>query len=565
METFFHILRYKILSFLKTTFDRKAVTAVRGIGSLVVFGGFALSAYVLSFAITKYLVPKVGLAVFHHLVSMMLFVLFVSVNMGNIIVSYATLYKSPEVGYLFTKPVSFEQIFVLKFLDNFLYSSTTFFLLVFMALLGYGTYVQYQWYTYIILLMFVFTPFLFLSACLGVLILMSLVKVASRVGFRKVVAGLSVVYIAAIALFFKFSSPITMLEGASKLRLGEESAFDVFQIPALALLPNTIASTVLFHLSSGHILDSFLSAAILFLMTTAMFAVVLYVGRKYYYRTWLMTFEFQARSNTVEAGRKVKKFDFRTESRLPAQMEVLVKKEYFLFRREASQWLHLALMLVLVAVFAASIVNVNLRLRVTEVQTLGYLILYAFGGFLSCSLALRFVFPAISLEGNSFWTQLSAPLNMKKPYFLKFALGFVLVLAPALLVAVFSNIPFVRISQRRPLLLYFGVFSAVWVSVTLVSLNLGLGSFFANYKEKNPIRLASSQGATLTFLMSLVYLFALVSVFIIPLTEYFQSLFQILPFDMSAIVAPGTTLYMLSAALSVFALMIGYRSLQRDF
>lgn len=565
MGTFFHILRYKVLSFLKTTFDRKAVTAVRGIGTLIVFGGFALSAYILSFAITKYLVPKVGLAVFHHLVSMVLFVLFVAVNMGNIIVSYATLYKSPEVSYLFTKPVSFEQIFALKFLDNFLYSSTTFFLLVFMALLGYGTYFHYQWYTYFILLIFVFTPFLFLSACIGVLVLMSLVKVASRFGFRKVVGGLSVVYIASVALFFKFSSPITMLEGAGKLRLGGQSAFDAFQIPAFAVLPNTIASQVLYHLSRGNIYDSFSSAAALFLLTSIVFGFVLYIGRKYYYRTWLMTFEFQARSNTVEAGRKMKMFDFRKESRLPAQIEVLVKKEYFLFRREASQWLHLALMLVLVAVFSVSIANVNLRLKVTEVQTLGYLILYAFGGFLSCSLSLRFIFPAISLEGSTFWTQLSAPLNMKKPYVLKFILGFVLVLVPALLVAVLSNIPFVRFSERRPLLMYFGIFSAVCVSLTLVSLNLGLGSFFANYKEKNPIRLASSQGATLTFLMSLVYLFALVSVFIIPLTEYFQSLFQFLPFDMTAIVAPGTTLYMLSAALSVFALMIGYRSLQRDF
>jgi ABC-2 type transport system permease protein len=565
MATFFHILRYKILAFLKTTFDRKAVTAVRGLGSLVVFGGFALTTYILSFTITSYLVPKVGLPVFHHLVSMMLFVLFVAVNMGNIIVSYATLYKSPEVGYLFTKPVSFEQIFVLKFLDNFLYSSTTFFLLVFMALLGYGTYFHYLWFTYIILLVLVFTPFLFLSACVGVLILMSLVKVASRWGFRKVVGGLSVVYVAAIALFFKYSSPITMLEGAGKLQLGGQSALEVFQVPAFSFLPNTIASTVLLHLTRGNLFQATLAASALLLLTTLVFTIVLIVGRRYYYRTWLMTFEFQARSNTVEAGRKLKLFDFRNTSRLSPQWESLLKKEYFQFRRETSQWMHLALMLVLVAVFAISIANLNLRLRVTEVQTLGYLILYAFGGFLSCSLALRFVFPAISLEGEAFWTQISAPLNLKKVYFLKFALGIVLVITPALLVAIFSNVPFVRMTERRPLLMYFGVFSAFWVSLTLVSLNLGLGGYFANHKEKNPIRLASSQGATLTFLMSLVYLIALVSIFIIPLTEYFQSLFQFLPFDMMNIVAPGTTLYMLSAALSVFAFLIGLRSLQRDF
>ena len=246
-------------------------------------------------------------------------------------------------------------------------------------------------------------------------------------------------------------------------------------------------------------------------------------------------------------------------------MESLLKKEYFQFFRDASQWIHLAVMAVLVAAFALSVGNVNLRLRVTTIQTIGYLVLYAFGGFLSCSLALRFIFPAISIEGNSFWSQLSAPLNRKKPFFVKFAIGFLLVLVPALLVAIFSNAPFVRTFEQRPLLMYFGIFSAFWISLTLVSLNLGLGGYFANYKERNPIRLASSQGATLTFLMSLVYLISLVSIVIIPMTEYFQSLFLFLPFDMSTIVAPATTIYMLSASLSAFALVVGLRSLQRDF
>lgn len=157
------------------------------------------------------------------------------------------------------------------------------------------------------------------------------------------------------------------------------------------------------------------------------------------------------------------------------------------------------------------------------------------------------------------------PLDLRKAYFTKFALGFLLVVLPALLVAVFSNIPFVRMSERRPLLMYFGLFSTFWVTLTLVSLNLGLGGYFANYQEKSPIRVASSQGATLTFLVSLVYLISLASIIILPLREYFQSLFQFLPFDMTMIVAPGTTLGVLSAGLSAFALVVGLRSLQRDF
>jgi ABC-2 type transport system permease protein len=565
MSTFFHILKYKLLSFVKATFDRKMVTAVKGIGSVVVFGTFAVAAFALSFAITRFVVPQVGLEVFHRIVSMTLFVLFVSVNMGNIIVSYATLYKSAEVGYLFTKPVSFSQIFVLKFLDNFLYSSSTFFLLVFMALLGYGAYFHYSLFTDLIVMFFVFMPMLFLSACIGVLILMSLVKVASQFGFRRVVAGLALLYFVIVVIFFKFSNPITMLEGAAKFQAGSLPSSTAGDGGIMSILPNNIASNVLFYITKGKLFLAFSEVMLMLFMTAAMFTVVLFVGKRYYYRTWLMTFEFQAKSNTVASGRTLKFFDFRKPSRLPAQLEVLIKKEYFQFFREASQWMHLALLLVLVFVFAISIRNLNVNLRVTEIQTIGYLILYAFAGFLSCSLALRFVFPAVSLEGKSFWTQLSAPIRLGKIYSLKFVIGFVLVLLPAILTSVFSNIPFAKMTERRPLLMYFGLYSTFWVTLTLVSLNLGLGGYFANYQEKNPIRVASSQGATLTFLVSLVYLVTLVSIVIIPLRDYFQSLFQFMPFDASVIVAPGTTVAMLSAGLSAFALVVGYRSLQRDF
>jgi ABC-2 type transport system permease protein len=565
MSTFFHILKYKLLSFVKATFDRKVVTAVRGIGSIVVFGMFAVAAYALSFAITRFVVPQVGLEVFHRIVSMMLFVLFVSVNMGNIIVSYATLYKSSEVGYLFTKPVTFAQIFVLKFLDNFLYSSSTFFLLVFMALLGYGTYFHYALYTDLAMMVLVFMPLLFLSACIGVLILMSLVKVASQFGFRRVVAGLSLAYVVIVILFFKLSNPISMLEGAGRLHAISLASSEGGGGGIMSFLPNNIASNVLYYVTRDRLFFAFGQAVLLLLMTAAMFAVVLFAGKRYYYRTWLMTFEFQAKSNTIASGRRVKFFDFRKPSLLPTQLEVLVKKEFFQFFREASQWMHLALLLVLVFVFAMSVRNLNVTLRVIEIQTIGYLILYAFAGFLSCSLALRFVFPAISLEGTSFWTQLSAPIKLTKIYALKFVIGMVIVFLPALLTSVFSNVPFVKMTERRPLLMYFGLYSTFWVTLTLVSLNLGLGGYFANYQEKNPIRVASSQGATLTFLVSLVYLITLVSIVIIPIRDYFLSLFHFAPFDMSVIVAPGTTVAMLSAGLSAFALVVGYRSLQRDF
>jgi hypothetical protein len=215
---FIHILHYKLLSFIKTAFDKRAVSIVRGIASSLVYCGFAFGAYTFALTATRFMLEhtRIGLSLFHTFISMLLFVLFVAVNLGNIIVSYSTLYRSSEVGFLLTKPVSFTTIFILKFLDNFFYSSTTFFVVAFMALLGYGSYFMYPWYFFAGIMFFVMIPFMFLSACLAVIILMAIMKLAGRVGFRKVMAGLFALYFFFIYLFFDSSNPITLVEKVNR-------------------------------------------------------------------------------------------------------------------------------------------------------------------------------------------------------------------------------------------------------------------------------------------------------------------------------------------------------------
>ena len=300
-------------------------------------------------------------------------------------------------------------------------------------------------------------------------------------------------------------------------------------------------------------------------MTTSVFLIALLVARKFYYRSWLVSLQVQAASSVPYSSNVRRFFDFRSSSMLPPQTEALLKKEYFQFLREPSQWIHFLVMVVLTAVFVFAVGNLNLRLRVTEVQLVTYLVLFAFGGFLTSSIALRFVFPMVSLEGKSFWLLLSSPIDRRKVYNVKFILSFTVVIALALVVAVATNIPFLRISQSRPLLMYSGIFTAFWVSVTMVSMNLGFGGFFANFGEKNPIRLASSQGATLTFLATLLYLIAVTTVLILPLNSYFQLVFVFRAFNPSIIVIPGTLVAMLSTALTGFSLAFGLNSLRRDF
>ena len=194
-----------------------------------------------------------------------------------------------------------------------------------------------------------------------------------------------------------------------------------------------------------------------------------------------------------------------------------------------------------------------------------YLVLFAFGGFMVGSLALRFVFPLIGLEGQAFWALRTSPIKENKIFLIKFFLSFLIVFILAEYIAISSNIPFTRITEMRTLLLWFGIFSAFWISLTTVACNLGFGGYFANYFERNPIRAASTQGATLTFLVTVIYLIILVALVFVPISAYFTSVFRFQYFPMKLIILPGLFFAIISFFLSLFGFVIGLRSMRRDF
>lgn len=567
MAVFLHILRFKILSFIKTTFEWKARTIIRGIGSLIVFGGFAIVAYYLASEITEFVLTKTrtGLYLFHRFISMMLFVFFIAVNLGNIIVSYATLYKSTEVGYLITKPVSFTNIFILKFLDNFLYSSTTLFLVAFMVLLGYGSYFSYPWYTMLGFLVFLLIPFMFLAACLAVIILMAIMKIAGHWGFRRVMGGLSLIYIGLIYFFFKVSNPIKLVEEVNKHYPHVDEYFMSLDPGFLKFLPNHWIAEFMLYVARGEIGHALPFAAILLGVTAACFVVCLVIAHRFYYKSWLITFQMQATVNSPRTYERIRRFDFRKPSKLTPELEALIKKEFFQFFREPSQWIHLAVLLILIVVFVSSLRGLRFAIRFAELQLLTYLVLFAFSAFLSSSLALRFIFPMISLEGKPFWSIISSPFPLRKLYTLKLLIGFGLLGVTAAVVSTFMNLPFRRLTPEAIYLLWFGLFSSLSIAAAMVCLNLGLGGYFANFQEKNPIRVASSQGATLTFLVSLVYLVFLVLIVILPLSRFFEAAFIRAPFNPAGLFISSVILGIVSGIAALFGTLVGLSSLKRDF
>jgi hypothetical protein len=184
-----------------------------------------------------------------------------------------------------------------------------------------------------------------------------------------------------------------------------------------------------------------------------------------------------------------------------------------------------------------------------------------FNAFLIAAITLRFVYPLVSAEGESFWVVLSAPIRREKLYTIKFLISSVPVALVSLILAVFSHIPL----RHHPFLGVSASVIMVCASFALAGLNLGAGTFFANFKEKNPIKVASSRSATLTFLICMLYLVFVVSIVFTPLLAYWGHALHRSAFSPAQLWFAVGGVAALSITIAVASTMIGSWSLRRDF
>lgn len=581
MNTLAHILWFKNLMFWKLSSKQNLGTMVRNVGSFLVFGSFAMGAFYFSNFLTAYLLEtvRIGSFLFHRFIGMALFIFFVMINLGNIVVSYSTLYRSPEVQFLLTTPVSYVNIFVIKFLDNFFYSSGTLFMIGISVLLGYGVYFGHPWHFYVFVMFGVLIPFMLLAACIAVIVLLVIMKLAATISFRTLIAVVVILYCAQVYAYFKITSPINLVQEVMRYYPYVDIYFGSLDPSISKMLPNFWVSEILYFYARHNYSAVAGYVLILILTTAGFFVFALACGNAFFYQTWLTSLSFKSLSKKFNAASKV--FGFSKKSIFSPQVEVILKKEFWQFVREPGQWIHLAVIMVLLAVFLSSVTTLNIKLESPDLKAVVYLVVFIFNIFLINSIALRFGFPMVSLEGKAYWSLRSSPVAPVKMYWTKFAVIIVFLGALSMLIAWLSNFPylykskffddvsktFVYITPHESIqqLAMWSIAVTPIVTLTLSSLNFGLGSAYADFVEKNPIRIASSQGATMTFLLSVVYLVFILAIYYFPTTMFFQVEGRGIPLDVNVV---NTAL----AVISVFSLIIigvshlfGVRSLQRDF
>jgi ABC-2 type transport system permease protein len=555
MSLLLHIIKFKLLSFIKLQDGITLISILKNLGTSSVYIFFAVGIYFFAENIISYLLVdvKIGLYLLHRFIFIFMFVFFLTVNIGNIVVSYSTFFKTREVGFLLTCPVSFTKIFLIKFFDNFFYSSSTLLLIITAAISAYVSYFGLPWYTIPIIILFLILPFMLIAGTLGAIILLVILRFAATLGIKKVLATIALVYAASTVLFYLFSSPVQLVTKVFEYFPNINHYFGFLESPAIKLLPNHWVADALYWISSGKFLAAGWYVYLLMMTSLFFFLIALLLAKKWFYKTWLM---FLNLSNEISARKKNNgktAFSFENKSSLKPGREALLKRELLLFIREPSQWTHFLIMFFLISVFILSISNIDVMILNAYniyLKTIIYLTIYLFNVFLIASMSLRFIFPLVSLEGETIWKIRSAPLNYKKLMLTRLFVYF------SVIFVIGQILNFVSNYQFSIMLTAISQLNTVFVTITLVSINFGMGATYANYKEKNPIRIASSQGASLTFLFTIIYLVFLIVLLFAPLINYFYEM------DTKSFASVSQLLYT-TAILGTIAFIMSYLSISK--
>ena len=114
-------------------------------------------------------------------------------------------------------------------------------------------------------------------------------------------------------------------------------------------------------------------------------------------------------------------------------------------------------------------------------------------------------------------------------------------------------------------MILFALLSSLFVTSAIIFMNFSMGALFANYKENNPIRISSSQGASVTFLATIFYMTFIMLVLYFPVHDYFEYLSVRISFEEVDFLAPIVIIFISSLIMVAASYSVLIKTLRKDY
>jgi ABC-2 type transport system permease protein len=472
--------------------------------------------------------------------------------MSSIVTSYSTFFRSRDLKFLVTSPFNMGSIAFYKFMESALISSWTFF---FIIIPFAGAYALQQKIGFMFgIWVFIFTiPFIILCSAIGSLITLVVVRWIPRGKM-----------LALLLLLVSFGAGYIYLIKLTQEGSVDDSAFVLSKIvPGLRLASSPILPSwwtaeglkafVRGDWARGTILLSVVVS------NAMMICLLLYgIGKKIFFSTYQIVngAHGTASKRRIWSGVISRIFLF-----FPRDMRSIIIKDIRTFFRDPLQWSQALIFFGLLAIYFMSIRSFHYDLLPQEWRNMiTFLNIFSIAA-VQCSLASRFVYPQLSLEGQAFWTLGLSPITVGRILLIKFISAFVamifvsvsLMLLSAYMLNIGSGVRFISLVL------------IIAISLAISALSTGLGAFFLDLKKTNSAAIVSGFGGTVNLVLSLGFI--LLSILPFALLLHFMGAGIVLSRDLNGyLVWCWGWLLLITLAVTVVPLYVGRRSMEeRDY
>jgi len=467
---------------------RIAVLSVTGL----LFWGFIFG---LLYKLLSYFkgVPEIGELLAGKLLGLMMVSFFSLLLLSNVITALSSFFLARDLDLLVSAPVDWLRLYTAKLLETTIFSSWMVVLMALPMFTAYGFAYHGGW-GFAAFVTITFIPFLLIPSVLGSAVTLLLVNIFPARRTRDILSVIAVMTAGGIVLLFRLVRPEKLARPEGFKSLVDFIA--VLRGPTSPLLPSEwMAKSVMGFLAGKP------DALALYMLwaTAAAFVVLGALLHRALYTSGFSKAQESA-ERWARAG-MLQRVSMRLLAPVGTLKRELIMKEMRVFFRDTTQWSQLILLAVLVVVYVFNIKYLPLKgegITFFLVNVVPFLNL-VLAGFVLASIAARFIFPGVSLEGRTLWLLRSSPLAMRDLLWAKFWVGTVPLLLLALGIVVVTD----YLLQVSVFMFFVSVFTITLMTFAIAGLAIGFGTMFPQYETENAAQIPTSFGGLLFMMASI--------------------------------------------------------------
>ncbi|MFH1741516.1 MAG: hypothetical protein ABIH23_21125 [bacterium] len=478
-------------------------SAVQAASFIVLLGIFTAVCFIgiKQLCVTLLNIEVIGPLILKRSFSLGLLTLFIMIGLSQLVASYAHLYRSRELPLLHHAPLTSREVFSPQATETMLKGCWMPALCILAILVAYGRGREAPWLYYVFSLTGVL-PFLAIASGLGMLSMMLLAWMVIGRQYRERILGVVSVLLFCLVLWWGRSAASWVSPGSEGETLGKRLGESLanLRISTNRYLPNFWLSELVEASIEERMMDLVLPLALLVSTAWLLLVFIWFLGDRTYRSAWLSCLDrgFVRRSR-VYTGKLWLGFPL---SLLPSWFRSLLVKEWFIFRRDFSQWGQFLLLMALVLLYVVQIRDIHVEEQGFRMRSIIAFFNILLLGFIQATLALRYAFPSVSLEGISFWTVCKSPVGTRRYFWGKYLCHFLWILMVGETMILLLN----QILYLEQPFSSLAMIVVATLSLGFTSCTVGLGALYPRFDAPSSADVSSGVGALVSMVLTLSYL-----------------------------------------------------------